>query len=403
MDKVIVLGAIDRHNYGDLLFPILLTEYLKKELKETFDAIPIEYYGSIQSDLSKYGAIKTEHSNHLYKTKVTDKTVVVVVGGAVLFASWINVLSYLKSDSFFKLVSIANKIIPSDIMENLLAKAFNFQLKKPFIIPRNVFASAKPRITYNAAGSSQIASLTKNSKKYLSETLNDSDYISVRDQKSFDNLKTIGVTKKFFLSPDSAIIMSDYFPIPVLENMIEQKTLKLIKDDLKGDYFGFQIGLKFVDENINLIANQLDAIYLEHKIPTLLIPIGNAPGHNNDIALNKILSTMKTNSAKILESSNVYDIMYGIASSRVFAGTSLHGNITAVSFNVESIVLTSKVIKLNDFVNTWLEKDEINIVEFENLAVVFSKLIPKNFTGYKNYATLKNKVYENYKRLFQTN
>lgn len=399
MDKVIVVGAIDRHNYGDLLFPILITEYLKKELKEGYKKIPIEYYGSVKSDLSEFGAVKTYSSNKLLETKVTDDTVIIVAGGAVLFATWINIISYLKSDMFFKFISAANKVISPNIMERILAKVFGFKLKKPFIIPKEVFLPANPRITYNAVGSSLISTLSIADKVYLSDRLNESEYLSVRDQKSYDNLKEIGIHKDFYLSPDSALIMSDFFPIDALEKMVEQETLKLI-NGLYGNYFCFQVGLKYANENYHLIAESLDQIYQKHKVPTLLLPIGNAPGHNNDIALKKILSIMKTNSAKILQSSNVFDIMFGIASARIFAGTSLHGNITATSFDVQNIVLTSKVPKLNNYVHTWLEKDEINIVEFEDLTIAFSNLISNRFLGYKNLQRLKDKVYENYKRLF---
>lgn len=398
MDKIILIGAIDRHNYGDLLFPILITEYLRRELHD-FDKVKIEYYGSVSSDLSKYGAIKTSESNALFTTKVTDKTVIVVVGGAVLFATWINIISYLKSDLLFKVIGVANKLIPSDVLESLLAKIYRFKLKKPFIIPKDFFLETQPKITYNAVGASGLSFVSQKSKKYLSNSLNYSDFLSVRDQKSYDNIKEIGVTKEFFVSPDSALIMSDYFPIEELEGKVEKATLDLL-NKFGRDYFCFQVGLKYAKNNYNVIAKNLDEISLKYNLPILLLPIGNAPGHSNDIALKKILSTMKVNNVEILKSSNVYDIMLGIAASRIFAGTSLHGNITATSFNVQSIILTSEIPKLNNYVKTWLDPDVIHIVEFNDLYDTFSVLMDKGFNGYKNLDSLKNKVYENYKSLF---
>lgn len=400
MDKVIIVGAIDRHNYGDLLFPILITEYLIQKKIKNDEAFSIEYYGSVKSDLSAYGAVETRSTRELFETKITNDTVIIVAGGAVLFATWINIISYLKSDLFFKFINVASKFLPKNTMEAILEKAFDFKLKKPFIIPKQKFVKVHPRITYNAVGSSLLSTLTASDKKYISKHLNESDYLSVRDQKSFDNLKEIGVEKEFFLSPDSALIMSDFFPVETLQKKVEKETIYLI-DELGKNYFCFQIGLKYAQENYVLIAEILDKIYSKHNVPTLLLPIGNAPGHNNDVALNKILELTTTGSTKILRSSNVYDIMYGIAKSRIFAGTSLHGNITATSYNVQSIVLTSKIPKLNFYVETWLEKDEINIVEFQDLNTVFSNLISKTFRGYKNLDKMKNMVYENYSRLFQ--
>lgn len=396
MDKIILTGPFDRHNYGDLLFPVLLTAYIEKHVGND---VPIEYYGSIDSDLTKYDGIKTKSSNKLFLTKVTENSLVVIVGGAVLASTWINILSYLKSNNFYSFIIFLNKILPSEFLEFMLRKRFNLKLKKPFIIPKGLFKPVAPKIVYNSVGGSGLLNINSSAKQYIANELNNSDYISVRDEKSYANAKKIGVTKTIEKSPDSALIMSDFFSIEKLKKIVDKTTLDII-EKFGENYFCFQIGEKFAAGHYDLIAKGLDEISHKYNIPILLLPIGNAPGHNNDIALNKISDKMKSGKKEILKSHGIFDIMLGIAASQIFAGTSLHGNITATSFNIQTIVLTTKVKKLNDYICTWYEKGSINIVELEDLPQVFDELKTKNFTGYKNMESLKNAVYRNYEKLF---
>lgn len=55
MKSINIIGAFDRYNYGDLLFPIIIEEYIKKYNCELIKKYKLEYYALVQSDLSKVG------------------------------------------------------------------------------------------------------------------------------------------------------------------------------------------------------------------------------------------------------------------------------------------------------------------------------------------------------------
>lgn len=56
MKKINIIGAFDRNNYGDLLFPIIIEKTLKKKgIKNEFN-----YYALNKTDLSEVGAFPTK-------------------------------------------------------------------------------------------------------------------------------------------------------------------------------------------------------------------------------------------------------------------------------------------------------------------------------------------------------
>ncbi len=55
MEKILIIGAFDRYNYGDLLFPLIL----EKQLDTYHKDFQYEFYGLVESDLSKEGGKPT--------------------------------------------------------------------------------------------------------------------------------------------------------------------------------------------------------------------------------------------------------------------------------------------------------------------------------------------------------
>lgn len=89
----------------------------------------------------------------------------------------------------------------------------------------------------------------------------------------------------------------------------------------------------------------------------VLINIGYAPLHD-DFKSHKILNKAFPNKTILFEDTNIFEIMYLIKNSQIFLGTSLHGNITAMSYNVPHLGF-EKINKLKYFLKTW-ENNEIS-------------------------------------------
>jgi hypothetical protein len=106
--------------------------------------------------------------------------------------------------------------------------------------------------------------------------------------------------------------------------------------------------------------------FKKQNIKILLSPIGLAKGHEDDTLLKRLA---ELNPDFIYyHPKSLYETMLLIASSECYLGTSLHGCITAFSFEVKFIPLNSKVKKLKNYLNTWWGSFLPYIVDYENLS-----------------------------------
>ena len=71
---------------------------------------------------------------------------------------------------------------------------------------------------------------------------------------------------------------------------------------------------------------------------------------------------------------NIYEVMYFIARSKFFAGTSLHGNITSMSYSVPHIGLNKSITKLDEYLRTWDLELQNHCIDFEELSDEYNKI-----------------------------
>jgi len=200
---------------------------------------------------------------------------------------------------------------------------------------------------------------------FLKEKLNQSDYLAVRDNTTLANLKENGVAAQLF--PDSAILMSEFYPIEVLEKKITPEVRAYVKAH-RENYVYFQINKKTTVGKEGLIAAQLDKIYQNGKVEICLCPIGKALNHDDHLALAVVKGKMES-PATYFDAENIWDIMYLIANSKAYIGTSLHGAITALSYAVPHVGL--KVEKLEAYLHTWGAKGNDFAVDFTKIHAQF--------------------------------
>ena len=343
--KIAVLGAFDRFNYGDLLFPIVIEKVLNLYKIDC----QIDYYGLIKSDLRQYGAKPTSSIRMLFeKTNLPEGSILIVAGGEVLSAKWINMYLHLLHGIPKYILYGINIIFGENISSKISRYQLGSRLQLPWIISPLDFSSSV-KVIYNTVGGVGLLSLTPNYQNVVKEKLSKATFLSVRDGKTKDALNTFGL-QNVEISPDSAILISEFFPIDRLKNYISSETIEIINRYQKG-YICFQSNRALAKNKEHLIASELQKIYDEFGYAIVLLPLGRASGHSDQIALKKIKKHLRAPSI-IPNESNIYDIMILIAKSKTFAGTSLHGNITALSYCTPHIGLTTKVPKLEAFLKS---------------------------------------------------
>jgi hypothetical protein len=340
--KIAIIGAFDRYNYGDLLFPILL----EKEFETYRDQFDLEYYALLKSDLSNYGAKITKDFGDLFSEELPEGSIVVIAGGDVIGAEWITMHQYLQDGLDVLFLRFMRKYarLYKQIDRNL-AKRYQSRSDMPWILSKKMFKN-NVKVIFNSVGGSNLKVLRSYYQNYLKENLSDVDYLSVREEDTKSGLKNIGIENEIFVSPDSAVIMSEYFPKEFLRDQV-RKEIK----NLDENYICFQIKKEYGLKNIETLVDQLDKIYDHYGFRVLLLPIGTAYGHEDHIALKAIKERIKN--AEMFDDLTIFEVMYLIANSKGYIGTSLHGAITSISFEVPYLGLVEDISKLKSFLEKW--------------------------------------------------
>ncbi len=379
-----IIGAFDRYNYGDLLFPIILERFLHEKFGNN---TKINVYGLIDSNLSNIGALETKSYDKMPKSGIF-----IIGGGDVIGSNILDLYIHLQKNTTYALIfKILKKIIPKKHLYKKVMKKLNVYNKYPWVLNNE----KNRTIIYNSVGSGPLAKLNNYDKNEIKKLLNTSDYISVRDDFSKKNLEL----EKVKTYPDSAILMSKYFSTEELIKKSSEEINSFINKNKK--YICFQVNKEFLKMNsLEEVTKQLSYI-ISRGYKIVLLPIGFAAGHEDCISLNKIYKKMNSKDVVYFSNINIFEIMHLISKSYCFIGTSLHGNLTAMSFAVRHIGLRRKYSKLDNNLDTW-EKNEIErCCNIEELGTRFDMLENITKTSIKNNSNkLINLAEDNFKNIY---
>jgi len=361
MNKIIsIYGAFDRFNYGDLLFPIVIRNFLN----EHFENLEYRFYGIAESDLSEFGAVQTMPIRRRFDNALLagQKEIFIIAGGEVLFANWFFLYQSLNYHLFrAKIFNKLHKLLGAPVLNYVCNKLLCPKLEIPFVIDQS-FLSGCNAIIYNTVGGSKFKNY--NSEKLL-KSLYQAKYISVRDKNTQKNITKENQNVQPLLFPDSVTIVSKYYPYNILTKMIGSETEKIIKNNKKG-YICFQVSSGWFFNNKDIIIKELKLLSKDACLPIVLLPIGRAPFHSDNVALEYIYKELMTQSI-LPEKQSIYDIMALIANASLFIGTSLHGNITAMSFAIPFLPLNPSIFKLKSYIDTWCNADTFLMANFNEI------------------------------------
>lgn len=334
--KIALVGAFDRNNYGDILMPIIL----EMRLNQVLNDISFEYFGLMERDMTAIGGCKTVALSKLYSS-CEKYDCVIVVGGEVLASRYTNMyLNLMNNGLVITYYKILRKLSPT-LVERICKRKLNGQDRYPWIIDKAKINCDK--LIYNSVGGKDI-----DLSEEIKCLVNKFDYVSVRDKETYNVLKNINNDVQLY--PDSVISLSKFINDEFLNDRVADNLKKKLGELDK--YFVIQVKKKIGDKIYNELLEQIEYIYNNYNIPCVLLPIGYAQGHEDHIILRKLKKHLKSK-AILIENNTVYDTAYVIKNSVCYVGTSLHGAITAISYNVPHIALTNQIPKLLDFLQTW--------------------------------------------------
>ena len=384
-----MLGPYDRYNYGDLLF----AHMVENELASHFDQIL--FFSTTASDLSAVGGKPTLSMNELYDLQKRDSIEysLVVAGGESLFTTWGTLASFIFPR--FKLVAKICRVVSKIFGNSIGYKLLNFigrkWLKGQTYLPLSVSKSEMKVVDYlfynslgGCHGDQRLMESTTKFKKIFDEV----DHLAVREEKTQKLLENNGIISH--LVPDSAILMSKYFP----HSFLEQKVRKNVSDfvDVHHNYIFFQVNALYGLQYVDVIVDQLEKIASDKSITICLCPIGMALGHSDFLALENISSRLNATKVLFTEDITIWEIMYLIANSKLYAGTSLHGAITAMSFNIPYIGL--HIDKLDYYLKAWGVDTLNSVANFDSLYASVEKALEVSEQKLKDNLDMQTEIAE---------
>jgi hypothetical protein len=358
--RVAVIGAFDRFNYGDLLFP----DVLERRLREVGD-FPADFYASVRSDLRRLGGQRTRPLKELFQPgALPDGSAAILAGGEILDASWaVTMQTVVPAPMAWLMGRVGHRL--GEGADNLYRRLSGTRLERPWIITAEDFSS-RVRVAYNCVGGSNFATLPADLRCRIEARMARAAYVSVRDTETKALLEEGPLAGRVHLAPDSAILISTFYPISDLAERVTP-SIRAIAERFPEGYLCFQINKNLGTGQARRIADQLENIYRRHGLAAVLLPHGRARYHEDQVVLEEVRPLLRTPAILADGELTTHDIMYLIGSARAYAGTSLHGSITALSYAVPHLGLTRAVPKLDAFLRTW-DLPEHQCVPLEDLA-----------------------------------
>ena len=370
MKNLFILAPNDRFNYGDILFPYVVETFFKDCVDNIF------FCSTSKADLTNVGGVKTKPFTILQNAPKDEQNHLIIAGGESIFVDWDTIMSYVTPQnpelkSFFKKYHVS-KYIGNHNCERLINGLIRIKLGVKTQYP---FTIAKRELkNFTSVISNSVGCCTLENRPYILKRksnrriLQDSDYISVREKSTSKALTEYKI--KHYLTADSAILISDIYSEDFL-----QKRISIKIDNLPSNYIFFQVNKSVEKKYKKKILKELENIFENYQITFIFCPIGLALGHSDEIALKDLCQEMPKEIVHFINNPNIWDIMWLIKHANIYIGTSLHGAITAMSFQTPFLGF-GPIKKLNDYIHTWSPQNAENqFCKIEEITPTFEKAL----------------------------
>lgn len=338
---VILFGACDRHNLGDLLFPHIAAALLAP--RETVVA------GLAARDLTSFGGHRVRAIGEALRE--WPGAPVIHVGGELLACDAWEAAVMLQPPEEVPGVIACYDGRPErfDWARQVLGR----DDRAPYCLGKSQSARHGARVFFGVGG----VDLDRRDPVLREEVLaklRGADWIGVRDERTQAQLAGAGIAAT--LMPDSAALTAELFGARIRARA-ETGEVAAVRAAFQHGFLAVQFAAALGDDaTLARIAEGLAREAAGRGI--VFFRAGAAPWHD-DIGVYR-RAAARLPGARVFESSDIRDICALIAASAGFAGSSLHGHLVAEAFGVpvmEDIVHPGA--KVRAYRDTWRGRDAI--------------------------------------------
>jgi len=199
-------------------------------------------------------------------------------------------------------------------------------------------------------------------KQRVAEAINQAIFIYVRDHQSRETLVQAGVTREIHVAPDFIMALSDYFD-PATERRKGRAIMQRAGVDIQKQVLCVQSNPQSPETRAEL-CGQLLAYKQRTGCEVVLLPLGKCHG---DPEYLQGLAEISEGEFKYVTLDSIFDVIAVLAACDIFIGTSMHGNITALSFGIPHLFGPIAVRKAEGFLDIVQLPPELKLKSWSEL------------------------------------
>ena len=315
----ILLGAFDRHNFGDLLFPHIAAALLPGSR--------LIFAGLAERDLRPFGGHRTHALARLAAELGNAPVRLIHVGGEILTCeAWHAALMLQPAAAVPALVAR----LDAHSAERLAWARSTLGLASlaPYVAGRELFPRAQ--LLHVGVGGVGLPHSPPALRAEVIEALREADAVGVRDRQTLTQLHAAGIAAH--LMPDPAVLTAECFG-PAIAAHAARGEVAAVARRFPGGYLAVQFSADFGDDaSLDALAAQLTQAAAASACGLVLFRAGNAPWHDDADCLQRLARRLPGARVQVFLSLQLWDICALIAASRGYCGSSLHGRIVAMAF-----------------------------------------------------------------------
>lgn len=336
---VILFGAFDRHNFGDLLFPHIAAALLPgRELL---------FAGLAERDLRSFGGHRVQALHRLATEGRTRGAQLLHVGGEILTCTARQAaVMLLQPDE----VDATLGYLEAHPGEEIAWR--QAMLGTADAMPYVASLDLSPTL-FCGVGGVALATLAPADRQAVHDRLAAAEVLAVRDATTQAALQTAGLAPS--LVPDPAVMVDVLFGSTIRRQMTQPPLADLHHAFPKG-YLAVQLSAEFGDDaTLDMAAAQLKAVRASTGLGLVLFRAGAAPWHDDLAMLERLAARFEAGELQLFRSLQLWDVCALLAGAAAYAGSSLHGWIVAAAFGVPALGLAKPQVdgKLAAYVRTW--------------------------------------------------
>ena len=360
---LILFGAFDRHNFGDLL----LGQIAVNRALTRLPGKRLVLAGVAERDLRPWGGHQVHGIAGLAQEWGDRPVEVCHVGGELLTCS---------------LYEAAVMVLPPDEAAEAIARydahpaerqawaqaQLGLRQHAAYLVPKALFRHPGP-FTFQAVGGVDLPTLPTEMQAEIRARLMEADSVSVRDRVTQSHLAAWGIQAG--LVPDPGEQVAELFG-PTIARHAAADTPAALRERFPQGYVAIQFSTDFGDDaTLRILADQLDRLVGDTGQGLCLFRAGAAPWHDDEGVYRRLMGFLRTDQARLFDSLHLWDICALLSHARAYCGSSLHGRIVARAFGVPGISLVRQspppMSKVRAYGETWWSQGGGGLVGLEDV------------------------------------